>query len=236
MKEENLYFKNSQYKEVLLINELINIVKKNGGSLCENKYSHNYIIHNRTIDNIIIDLQVKIERLEEALKKNSDILKNDMRQKVILSTQKEVEKWEELRKLNPAIKTKYKNYVSFIYDGFYYYVQFDENPFFEHMFHKIPVKKESDNVFTYQGKYYIDNMELEDNIIEFLFKYDQTEKEIKEIASKLFDYLINEKPSERYYEYERRRVCNTFNSGYHYEKVLKNGSNKITKLNISKDY
>jgi hypothetical protein len=77
-------------------------------------------------------------------------------------------------------------YVGFIYDNFYYYIQIDDNPYFNHYIEKIPLLKD-ENEFYFNKSYYLDDINnLYDNItIEELFGYNKT------CRTKIKDNLIN---------------------------------------------
>lgn len=66
-------------------------------------------------------------------------------------------------------------YLSFIYDNFYYYIQIDDNPYFDHYIQKIPLLKD-ENGFYYDKSYYLDDINstlFNDITTEELFEYNQ---------------------------------------------------------------
>lgn len=82
----------------------------------------------------------------------------------------------------------FNNYVCFIYDNFYYYIELNENPFFDHHYNKINLLKDE------KGFYYIDHYYL--NIfdplakIENLWTYgEEARKEIKKELKKEFEKM-----------------------------------------------
>lgn len=82
----------------------------------------------------------------------------------------------------------FTEYVGFIYDNFYYYIQIDDNPFFEHYYSKIPLLKD-DNGFYYIGQYYSNSFDPLAKI-EDLWSYNQTTRnDIKNSLLKSFEKM-----------------------------------------------
>ena len=109
--------------------------------------------------------------------------------------------------------SNYKGYISFYVNGFIYYLQFDNNPFFEHFFTK--QASTADELAT-QYRVYMDELNKQDFMFDCLFSFDCTDDEIKEISNLVFNQLMNAKPSR--VSTTRRRVYHNYGRNYHYEK------------------
>lgn len=71
------------------------------------------------------------------------------------------------------------SYVGFIYDDHYYYIQIDENPYFNHYIQKIPLQHDEKG-FYYEKSYYLDNIDsvlFNDITTEELYSYNQIARE-----------------------------------------------------------
>lgn len=79
-------------------------------------------------------------------------------------------------------------YLSFIYDNFYYYIQIDDNPFFNHYYSKIPLLQD-DNGFYYIDHYHLNSFDPLAKI-EDLWSYNQTTRnDIKNSLLKSFEKM-----------------------------------------------
>lgn len=111
------------------------------------------------------------------------------------------------------IAVTHTSYIAFVLDGFYYYYQVDDNPFFPFYFSKRPV---------INGKYSrcacLDN-EPKNWVFDCFFMKSCCNADITEAAYLIFNMLCNAAPSKINREYKRHRVPNHYNSGYHYETV-----------------
>lgn len=124
----------------------------------------------------------------------------------------EVHRFDESKKPE-VIFTNFIDWYAFILDDNYYYVEFKDNPFFESHFTKAPVLSGG----KVSRNYYADS-----NKLPSYFDWELlSNEEAKEIASELFKLLINADYNEHYREYERKRVPNYYDGGYHYERVAK---------------
>ena len=92
------------------------------------------------------------------------------------------------RNTKQEIKAHFKNYMTFVLDGYLYYFQIDENPFSEFYIIKNPIEN-----YISKSRYYME--ELTKNwVYDCLFSTDCNEEEIKEIANLLFNELVIKKP------------------------------------------
>lgn len=139
--ENQLWYPDSwNYNAARLMTVLATIVEDHGGRVQYDKKSR---ILNRSLMNIKKELQ---ERLERA--KNSNGVYKD---KAIERLSKEL---EELQGINhEPITVTHTTYIRFVLDGYVYYYQVDENPFFPFSYEKTPLVK---------GKYSRDACLVED--------------------------------------------------------------------------
>lgn len=129
--------------------------------------------------------------------------------------------WQE--KINPTyiynyhdndkleIKTYFISYIHFVLDGYLYYIQLNDNPFFLGRFSKISIDQKG----KASKDIYSDELDM------VYFDYKMTKEEIKESALKLYEYLVKAKPSKKYVERTKKRVPNIYNDGWHWEYVVK---------------
>ena len=107
-------------------------------------------------------------------------------------------------------------YMSFILDGYLYYIQFDENPFFDHFYTKSLIK---------DGKvaknHYLDKLEDRVRLDEKLMHYNCDEAIIENIAQAIFEALTEAPASRLVSETKREKVHNSYDGGYHWETVKK---------------
>ena len=107
------------------------------------------------------------------------------------------------------------NYIRFVLDGYMYYFQIDDNPFFPHRYIKTPVVNEK-----YSRDVYLD--ELQNAWMGRLEKYaHNTDECLEHVAEDLYKAMLAAKESEKYREEEYRTVPNIYNDGTHVEKVFK---------------
>lgn len=117
------------------------------------------------------------------------------------------------------IISKLSSYISFVIDDTYYYLQLNENPFMEDLYHKITI-----NDGCYFGSYYVEELDKKDRVYDCLLSYDCCESDIKEIANITFNMLIKANYSKKVYN--RKRVKNIYGNSYHYENIPENANKK----------
>lgn len=109
-------------------------------------------------------------------------------------------------------------YMSFILNGYLYYIQFDSNPFFDHFYSKSLIK---------DGKvakhHYLDKLEDKVQLNEKLMHYNCDEELIEKTALDIFKALIEAPASRLAGTKKRKSVPNTYDGGFHYEYVYENG-------------
>lgn len=200
--EQTLYLTSWDYNSVLIIKELIKIVENAGGTV-KPAYHTGYIV-NRSLLEKIQDTQKRIDTAR-------DKLTAAQKKIYIHNLQCELEQLQS--RDNAPVKVANSNYISFVLDGIYYYVELDDNPFFDFYYSKKPVVngKVSKNA-------YLDKLDKE-WLYDCYLSYDCTNTERREAAYCIYNALIQAKNSEIYRETTKKRVANTYNSGYHYETV-----------------
>ena len=103
------------------------------------------------------------------------------------------------------IITYFTSYINFVLDGYLYYIQLEENPFFLGKISKVKINDKMEA----SKDVYLDELDA------VYFDYNMTKEEIKESALKLYEYVIKAKPSKKYVERTRERVPNFYNDGWH---------------------
>ena len=201
---ERLYPATWEYNAARILTELAKIITNNGGKV---KPLKSAIISNRTVDSAKREYKEKIERFTELEKDNH----NEARAAAIIKYREKLEALEKVN--NDPITVTHTSYINFVYDGFYYYYQVDNNPFFEFYYHKIPVNN---------GRYSRDTYLTEDKkewLFDCFFSCECSFADVVEAANFIFNMLIQAKPSEIHRETTRKRVANTYDGGHHYETI-----------------
>lgn len=107
------------------------------------------------------------------------------------------------------------NYIRFVLNGYMYYFQIDDNPFFPHYYIKTKIVGNK-----YSRDVYMDN--LQNTWMERLERYSRnTDECLERVAEDLYKTLLAAKESEKYREEENRIVPNIYNDGTHVEKVIR---------------
>ena len=103
-----------------------------------------------------------------------------------------------------------QSWICFVLDDMYYYIQLDDNPFFEMYIMKTPVVngKRLRNV-------YMDELSR-DWMYDCLFKV-TSDEEAKEIANQLFNIALSAKPSQKYNDKHKIQVPNVYDGSWHWE-------------------
>lgn len=202
---ERLYLSTWEYNMCRIMTTLAEQVVGRGGRVKPQKKA---IISNRNVDALKREYSEKIETYIELEKEQS------YPPRAAAST-KYREKLEELEAVNnEPITVTHTSYISFVLNDMYYYYQMDDNPFFEFMYSKTPIRngKRSANIY------------LSEDIKEWAKSYDLfktlTDMEVSDAATKILEMLLSAPISEVYRETKRTRVPNTYDDGYHYEMIL----------------
>ena len=124
MKKQTLYFTNWNYNAARILQRLEKLITDNGGviaSTYSGSFNTLYTLHNRTLHGAIREQAERVQRLEE-LNRDASKARTDL---------------EELQNIKcPPIITRFTSWIGFILDNIYYYVSFDDNPFFRFTFKK----------------------------------------------------------------------------------------------------
>ncbi len=205
LKTKKLYLSNWPYNAARILTELESIVKNNGGKLCttwEYGTPPAYMtergepceIINRSLSGAIHEKRERLERLE--------MLK---RHEAAAEVKKELEQLESIT--NEPKKMYYGEwlYISFTHNGYYYYYQLDENPFFEFFFSKRPIgdgNKINRNCYGKedQKKWWSDD----------LWRWGRSDEEIKTAAQNIFNMLIAADISREYIDRKRKQFTNIY--------------------------
>ena len=128
-KGQTIYPASSEYNLIRVLNALDRLVTSKGGKVFRD---HHYYIVNRTLTGAIREEKEKIQRAAENLKNLSDTGERINRRanliEYIAERQKELHEMESIK--NNPLRVHQSTYIKFSFDGFYYYYQVDENPFF----------------------------------------------------------------------------------------------------------
>lgn len=110
-----------------------------------------------------------------------------------------------------ALVAHFTNYINFVLDGYLYDVELCDNPFFASHYSKVKINDKG----VASKDIYMDDLN------KVYFDYNMTDAAIKESAKELLEFLKKSEPSEKYVEREKKRICNFYDNGYHYEMVVK---------------
>lgn len=200
---QRLYLTSWEYNSARILTKLAEIIKTQGGNVAP---STTAVVSNRSIAEQRREYLKRVEHLTSLEEKEHSEKRTDA-----IKTYSEKLTELELLEIEP-IKVTHITYISFTYDGFYYYYQTDDNPFFEFYYTKAVIVN---------GKYsrcYLSN-DNKDWLHDNLLSMRCNESDIDEAASAIFNMLISSKPSEKYRNGHKTRVPNTYDGGYHYEMV-----------------
>ena len=201
---ERLYLNSWNYNAALILTELAKIIENNDGRVKPGL--HTAVISNRSLEGKIKEVKGRIKSLES-------IEETEKIKTVIGNLSKELIELESID--NEPITVTHTSYISFIFDDFYYYYQVDDNPFFDFCYKKNHIKN---------GKYISNTYHRKDKQSwwnDCFLSFRCSEADRKEAANLIFNMLVSAEPSEIYREEEERKVLNTYNDGWHWEKVIK---------------
>ena len=187
---KKLYPNNWNYNAALILQELEKIVLNNGGKLCatwkrERQYHE---IINRGILDRKKELEKDLERCERF--KMSEAARGYAA---------ELEKISRIK--NDPIITAYADYhyIQFAFDGHYYYLQLDRNPFFDFLFTKSALIDEN----TINQNVYSRNFN-KCWLWDCFFSLDCSNEDRREAANIIFNELVTARNSEPYFTKDRK--------------------------------
>lgn len=111
------------------------------------------------------------------------------------------------------ITVTHTDYISFVLDGFYYYYQVDDNPFFPAFYRKAKITGNKIDADT------AGEDGFEGWITDQIFSNTYPAETVETAAETLLNWLILAPAGRPIRSRTRRRVANMFNSGYHYETI-----------------
>lgn len=211
---KTLYLKSFEYNTYLILNELKNKIYENGGFLVSNwqDKQDKIIIYNRTLIKNIEDLKEALQRIENNLKNTIEEERKEKLLKYKEEKEKELKEIENIKHKKIVYNT---GYLQFKLNNYIYYIQFNENPFLKHYIHKQPIDQIKENKYILLYNRYIDifTSDIFNNFD--LFSYKLSKKNIKEIVTILYNFMIDHKESEIVYN-KNKKYCYNCN-GYYYE-------------------
>lgn len=211
---DTLYPATWEYNATLIMQELARIIINNGGRI-DTKYCKNGFIVNRSLLSIVHDCREKAEAIREAMQESNDDEKNTRRAARIADLERQANEAEAIP--NDPQAVFYNTYLSFVLDGMYYYIQLDDNPFFPFYYQKTPITNGTRSKDACLDDF--DKSWLWDCFLSTADAKQDIAADRKEAANIIFNGLLSAKNSVIRRDSHRRRVSNTYNSGYHYETV-----------------
>lgn len=175
---ERLYLSNWVYNAARIITELETIVENNGGQVKPHKHA---LVSNRTLDTKIRKIKDSIERVE-----NNGKISNENKTKWLYVQRNDLERLESIN--NEPIQVN-PTYISFVLDGFHYYYQTDDNPFFDFYYHKTPIIDGYYSNDTYLTK------DAKKWVYDCFLTFNASDADIKEAANLIFNMLVKAGPS-----------------------------------------
>lgn len=179
------------YNAALILQELEKIVLNNGGRLCSiwkrEKRALCKIINRSVLDR------------KKELEKNLERCERFKKTEAARGYAAELEKISRIK--NDPIITAYADYhyIRFVYDGYHYYLQFDENPFFDFLFTK---SKMIDENTTRQNVY--SGTFTKCWLWDCFFSPYCSNDDRREAANLIFNELVTAKSSEPYHTKDRK--------------------------------
>lgn len=208
---QTLYPAAWEYNATLILNELAHIVENNGGRVDYKRYNHGFIV-NRSITEVIRKAKEEVERI-------ADFLENEKAdtEKAAAYREKKAREIADLEKIkNDPVEINVAGYITFVLDDIYYYIEIDDNPFFDHTYCKTPVENGKRSMDAYHEK--LKTNFFWDCFVTVTGKR-ATKEDIKEAANLIFNEVVAAELSEKCIETRKIRVNNYFDNGYHYENV-----------------
>lgn len=209
---KTLYLKGWQYNTYLIINELAKIIKQNGGK----------IVVDFPFTSTYEKMQIINRSILEDIEERETLLKNKTKEEIeknIYLTKRQ----EELKKLktinNKPKKILFKNYIQFILNDVIYYIQLQENPFFDDYIQKEKSEKVGE-YYIVKYNHYMENLnknwiENEKNIKSYYETL--TPQKTKKLANNLYKQILAAPFSE--IVTNKKRINNYYDNGFHYEKI-----------------
>lgn len=143
-----------------------------------------------------------------------------------------IEENENEENANTNIQVLFKNYINFVLNDVVYYIQLQDNPFFEDYIIKEKAVLNNDMYYVkynhYMGNLSKDWINNEENIKSYYETL--TPKQIEKLANNLYNQILNMPMSE--IVTTKKRVCNYYDNRYHYEYIKEERNKKYKILDI----
>ena len=195
------YLKSWEYNAARILTALDTLVVERGG---HTNGINTVMIVNRSLSDAKNEYNEKIARIKS-------LPQNDVCIKTLDFYQHNLNELDMIP--NDPIPVCHRLCIRFVLDGFYYQYTFDENPFFDTYLIKTPIKNETYSIDLFGTTVSADWMD------DCYLKWGCPDSDIEYAANEILAMLISAKPCEILHEIERKCVPNTYNDGYHYEKV-----------------
>lgn len=213
-----IYPSSWEYNTCRIINRLANIVIENGGKV---KPHCKFYIVNRSILEATEDAEKRLETYKKARELRGN---NEKLEEAIKETEEKLSTYKAIDN-NPRLVNQ-STYISFSINGYYYYFQFDSNPFFETLYQKIPIINGERSRDYYLEEYSNNHMQKDC----FLF-CTCAEEEINNAAETIYNNLMQcSKSGKVKTGYKRIKVNNIYDNGFHYEYV--NNAERFEKIDF----
>ena len=219
VKENTTIYPSSwEYNTCRIINRLASIVIENGGKV---KPHCQFYIVNRSILEATEDAEKRLETYKNARELRGN---NEKLEEAIKETEEKLSTYKAIDN-NPRLVNQ-STYISFSINGYYYYFQFDSNPFFETLYQKVPIINGERSRDYYLEAYNDSNIQKDC----FLFCA-CTEEEINNAAEIIYNNLMQCSKSGKIKTGRKRiKVNNTYDNGFHYEYV--NNAERFEKIDF----
>lgn len=145
---------------------------------------------------------------------------------------RDIEKNENEENENTNIQVLFKNYINFVLNDVIYYIQLQDNPFFEDYILKEKATFD-DNTYYVKYNHYMENLNKNwiDNEEDIGSYYETlTPQKIEKLANNLYNQILNMPISELVTT--KKRVCNYYDNRYHYEYIKEERNKKYKILDI----
>lgn len=202
---ERLYLLSWNYNAALILTELAKIIENHGGRVKAQKAP---IISNRSIAENLKEYTDRKNQLEKIIAEGHG---NEKTVEAVNALTGKIEKLQAVN--NDPVKVTHTTYIRFTLDGYMYYYQLEENPFFPFMYSKTPLRG---NVYSLDAC--ID--EANKSWLYDCFLYAGcAHADIVEAANLIFNQLTSAQATPIKRDSRRCRVENRYNDGWHWERV-----------------
>lgn len=202
---ERLYLASWEYNAALIMTELAKIVENHGGKVKPQKAA---IISNRSIDNALREDMDRLSRWEKIIEEGRGTEKTV---EAVAALKISIANRQSIN--NEPVRVTHTTAITFALDGYVYYYQLEENPFFDFLFSKTPLrgnKYSRDAVLSEASKEWL---------YDCFFMAGCPAADITEAANLIFNEMTSAKNSVIRRDSKRQKVANTFDGGWHWETV-----------------